>query len=85
MPTAADIIWDLKQRYYCLHENQDVQAHNVNNRAVREKIQSYLDSKGFPAANAPDEYPFYSPLLSAIILSSNNVTSRRRFILTRYR
>jgi hypothetical protein len=59
MPTAADIIWDLKRRYYCLHENQDAQAHNINNKAVREKLQSYMDSKGFPAADAADEYSFY--------------------------
>jgi len=37
MPTASDIIWDLKRRYYCLQENQDLQAHNVNNQAVRAK------------------------------------------------
>jgi hypothetical protein len=62
MPTAADIIWDLKRRYYCLHENQDAQAHNINNKSVREKLQSYMDSKSFPAADAPDEYSFYFSL-----------------------
>jgi hypothetical protein len=62
MPTAVDIIWDLKRRYYCLHENQDARAHNINNKAVREKLQSYMDSKGFPSADAPDEYPFYFSL-----------------------
>jgi hypothetical protein len=28
LPTATDIIWDLKHRYYCLHENQDLQSHD---------------------------------------------------------
>jgi hypothetical protein len=62
MPTAGDIIWDLKRRYYCLHENQDLQAHNVNNQAVRAKIQGYMASKGFPPAGSPEEYAFYFTL-----------------------
>src|SRR5216684_2455614 len=62
MPTAVDIIWDLKRRYYCLHENQDLQAHNVNNQAVRAKLQSYMDSKGFPPASSAQEYAFYFSL-----------------------
>ncbi len=45
MPTATDIIWDLKRRYYCLHENQDLQAHNVNNQTIRAKIQDYMAGK----------------------------------------
>jgi hypothetical protein len=62
MPTASDIIWDLKRRYFCLHEDQDLQAHHVNNQAVRAKIQSYMDSKGFPPAGAAEEYTFYFSL-----------------------
>jgi hypothetical protein len=62
MPTAADIIWDLKRRYYCLHENQDLQAYNVNNQAVRERLQSFMDSKGFPPAGSAEEYAFYFSL-----------------------
>jgi hypothetical protein len=45
MPTATDIIWDLKRKYYCLQENQTIQTHGINNKAVRGKIQSYMDSK----------------------------------------
>ncbi len=56
MPTATDIIWDLKRRYYCLHENQDLQAHNVNNQIIRAKIQDYMASRGFPPLGSPDEY-----------------------------
>jgi hypothetical protein len=62
MPTATDIIWDLKRRYYCLHENQDLKVHNVNNQTVRAKIQSYMASRGFPPAGSPDEYAFYFAL-----------------------
>src|SRR5216684_8211143 len=56
MPTATDIIWDLKRRYYCLHENQDLQAHNVNNQIIRAKIQDYMASRGFPPLGSFDEY-----------------------------
>jgi hypothetical protein len=59
LPTAADIIWDLKHRYYCLHENQDLQSHDINNSAIKQKIQAYMDSKGFPAPWSPEEYSFY--------------------------
>ncbi len=62
LPTAADIIWDLKRRYYCLHENQDVQSHDINNKTIRQKIQAYMDSKGFPQPGGPNEYPFYFEL-----------------------
>lgn len=62
MPTATDITWDLKLKYYCLQENQDLQAHDINNQAVRRKIQDYLDSKGFPAFRTPEEYSFYFDL-----------------------
>jgi hypothetical protein len=62
MPTATDIIWDLKRRYYCLHENQDLLAHNVNNQAVRAKLQSYMDSKGFASGGSAEEYAFYFSL-----------------------
>lgn len=62
LPTATDIILDLKRRYYCLHENQDFQSHDINNKAIRQKIQAYMDSKGFPQADSPSEYPFYFEL-----------------------
>lgn len=62
LPTATDIIWDLKHRYYCLHENQDLQSHDINNSAIKQKIQAYMDSKGFPALWSPEEYSFYFDL-----------------------
>lgn len=62
MPTAADIILDLKRKYYCLQENQNLQTHELSNQAIRRKIQDYLDSRGFPNAQSPDEYSFYFDL-----------------------
>lgn len=62
LPTATDLIWDLKHRYYCLHENQDLHSHDINNSAIKQKIQAYMDSKGFPAFWSPEEYSFYFDL-----------------------
>ena len=59
LPTATDIIWDLKRRYYCLHENQDFQSHDINNNTIRRKIQEYMGSQGFPALWSLEEYSFY--------------------------
>ncbi|MDG6348117.1 SIR2 family protein [Luteimonas sp. 8-5] len=63
LPTATDLIWDLKLRYYCSQENQDIVAHDVSNRAVQARIQTYMDSKGFPPPGDPTEYSFYFELL----------------------
>lgn len=59
LPTATDIIWDLKRRYYCLHQNQDLQSHDINNNTIKRKIQDYMVSQGFPALWSPEEYSFY--------------------------
>jgi NAD-dependent SIR2 family protein deacetylase len=63
LPTASDIIWDLKRRYYCLHENQNLHSHDINNKAIKQKIQTYMDSKGFQALWSPEEYSFYFDLI----------------------
>jgi len=63
MPTASDITWDLKRRYYCLQENQDIRSHDLNNKAVKDRIQRYLDSQGFPALWSAEEYSFYFELI----------------------
>jgi hypothetical protein len=59
LPTATDIIWDLKRRLYCAQENQDVQSHDVSNKAIQARIQSYMDSQGHPALWDAREYSFY--------------------------
>lgn len=63
MPTASDIIWDLKVKYYCLQENQDIKSHDINNDAVKRRVQNYMDSRGFPALWHNEEYSFYFDLL----------------------
>ncbi|NBT08896.1 MAG: SIR2 family protein [Chitinophagia bacterium] len=63
MPTASDIVWDLKRRYYCIQENQEIRKHDVNNKAVQRKIQDYMDGKGFPQAWSVEEYSFYFNLI----------------------
>ena len=62
MPTASDITWDLKRRYYCLQENQDIRSHDLNNKAIKDRIQTYFDSQGFPALWSAEEYSFYFEL-----------------------
>jgi hypothetical protein len=57
LPTAADILWDLKCRYYSSQENQDISRQDLQNEAIRAKIQSFMESRGFPALWADDEYP----------------------------
>ena len=59
LPTATDILWDLKRRHYCREENQEVSQQDVQNDAVREKIQSFMASKGFPEPWAENEYSSY--------------------------
>ncbi|MDX1195816.1 SIR2 family protein [Sinorhizobium medicae] len=59
LPTAGDVIWDLKRRYYRQEENRDVSPQDVQNDAVRARIQSFLDSRGFPTLWADEEYTTY--------------------------
>lgn len=59
LPTATDIIWDLKRRYYCREENQEISRQDVQLEAVRSRIQSYMASKDFPGEWEPNEYSAY--------------------------
>jgi NAD-dependent SIR2 family protein deacetylase len=63
MPSATDIIWDLKRRYYCLQESREITDNDLSNESVRKKIQAYFDSLGAPAQWADDEYAYYFKLL----------------------
>lgn len=56
LPTAWDVIWDLKRRYYRREENQDISRQDMQLEAVRAKVQSYMLSRGFPDEGAADEY-----------------------------
>lgn len=59
LPTATDISWDIKRKIYCAQQNQDIQTHDVSNKAIQNRIQSYMDSQGFPPLWDPREYSFY--------------------------
>lgn len=63
MPSATDIIWDLKRRHYCQLEQQHISDNELSNDAVRAKIQSYLEENNCPAMWAEDEYAFYFKLV----------------------
>ena len=76
IPSATDIIWELKRKYYCLHENQDLRSHDIHNKAIQRKIQDYLDSKGFPSLMSPEEYSFYFDLTF-----KNDYSSQQKFIV----
>ena len=59
LPTANDILWDLKRQFYCREENQDISRQDIQNSVVRERIQAFMHSRGFPAPYDEDEYPAY--------------------------
>jgi hypothetical protein len=56
LPTATNVLWDMKRRYYCQQENQDISREDLQSESVRSKIQSFMESKGFPELWADDEY-----------------------------
>jgi hypothetical protein len=59
LPTAWDVIWDLKRRYFRREENQDISRQDMQLDAVRACVQSYMLSKGFPEEGDPGEYTTY--------------------------
>lgn len=59
LPTATDIIWDLKRRFYKLEENRDVSPQDIQVEAVRYRIQQFMEARGLPAMWADDEYTAY--------------------------
>jgi hypothetical protein len=63
LPTANDIIWNLKLKHYCAVENQDIKASDINNKAIKQRIQAFLDSRGCPPLWSAPQYSFYFELL----------------------
>src|ERR1700744_193865 len=59
LPTATDILWDMKRRFYCREENQEISRQDIQNDAIKDRIQSYMESRGFPEQWADNEYPAY--------------------------
>jgi hypothetical protein len=49
----------MKRRYYCREENQDISRQDLQTESVRSKIQSFMESRGFPKLWADDEYTTY--------------------------
>jgi hypothetical protein len=63
LPTATDVIWDLKRRYYAREESQDLQVADMQVPAVQNRVQAFMESRGFPAAGDPKEYCQYFELI----------------------
>jgi len=63
LPTAEDIITDLKRRYYCSEENQEYTTKDLQNAAVRETVEAYMQSRGFPERWAGEEYTTYFEII----------------------
>ncbi len=59
LPTASDLLWDMKKRYYAREESQDVSRQDVQNQAVRDRIQSFMLARGFPEEGDEREYVTY--------------------------
>lgn len=59
LPSATDILWDLKRHYYCREESQEITRQDIQNDAVRARIQTFMESRGFPAEWADGEYETY--------------------------
>lgn len=76
LPSAADILWDLKRHYYCREENQEITRQDIQNDAVRERIQAFMESRGFPAEWADKEYETYFERLFA-----ENKEKQRRYLI----
>ena len=56
LATAVDLIWDIRRRRYCRDESQAVSPNDLQNSAVRIKIDDYMVSKGFPSSEDPSAY-----------------------------
>lgn len=63
LKTATDVIWDLKRRYYNQQESQSVSEQDVQHPAVAQRIQSFVDARGFPALWADGEYSTYFEMI----------------------
>src|SRR5437762_8755049 len=59
LPAATDILWNIKRRYYCREENQELSRQDIQNPAIKDRIQGFMNSRGFPLEGTPDEYPTY--------------------------
>jgi len=63
LPTATDILWDMKRRFYCREENQDIDRQDLQSDAIQHRIQSFMESRGFPKMWEDGEYERYFELI----------------------
>ena len=56
LPTATDLLWDMKRRFYCREENQEISRQEMQVDAIKAKIQAFVESKGFPKLWDDEEY-----------------------------
>lgn len=77
LPSATDLLWDLKRHYYCREENQEITRQDIQNDAVRDRIQSFMESRGFPAEWADKEYETYFEKLFG-----DDKEKQRRYLVT---
>lgn len=77
LPSATDLLWDLKRHYYCREENQEITRQDIQNDAVRHRIQSFMESRGFPAEWADNEYEAYFEKLFG-----NEREKQRRYLVS---
>jgi hypothetical protein len=63
LPTATDILWDMKRRFYCREENQDIDRQDLQSDAIQQRIQSFMESRGFPKMWEDGEYERYFELI----------------------
>jgi hypothetical protein len=75
LPTATDIIWYMKRRYYRQEENQDVSEQDAQHDAVKAKIQAFMDARGFPRPWSEGEYSAYFDRIFG-----DNKERQRRFL-----
>lgn len=82
IPTASDIVWELKCRTYCLEQKREFSEYSdYTSPAIRQEVQSFLNSKE-PYATVPpeDEYSFYLGLVY-----KDDPSNLRKFIETKVR
>jgi hypothetical protein len=77
LPAATDLLWDLKRNYYCREEKQEITRQDIQNDAVRDRIQSFMESRGFPAEWADKEYETYFEKLFG-----GDKEKQRRYLIT---
>jgi hypothetical protein len=53
----------MKRRYYCREENQDISRQDLQSAAVQSRIQSFMESRGFPKQWEDREYERYFELI----------------------